>query len=168
MKKALLISLLVTYVAALHGCKPKEPPTEQAEPEAEQVVSEPQPMLEPPRQASPEAEKAAVACANAWLALVDGGDYAASWDQAAGLFKGIVNQQDWAKSLETFRGALGEVVSRKLKSTRYTTTAPGAPDGKYVIVQYDTSFENKKSAVETVTPMLDSDGQWRVSGYYIK
>jgi ribosomal protein S17E len=37
-----------------------------------------------------------------------------------------------------------------------------------VIIQYDSSFENKKSAVETVTPMLDKDGKWRVSGYYIK
>ena len=28
--------------------------------------------------------------------------------------------------------------------------------------------ENKKSGIETVTPMLDNDGQWRVSGYFIK
>lgn len=27
---------------------------------------------------------------------------------------------------------------------------------------------NKKSAIETVTPMMDKDGKWRVSGYYIK
>ena len=25
-----------------------------------------------------------------------------------------------------------------------------------------------QSAVETVTPMLDKDGQWRVSGHYIR
>jgi hypothetical protein len=35
-------------------------------------------------------------------------------------------------------------------------------------MEYDTSFANKKSATETVTPMLDNDGQWRVSGYFIK
>ncbi|MEJ2473814.1 MAG: DUF4019 domain-containing protein [Desulfobacterales bacterium] len=29
-------------------------------------------------------------------------------------------------------------------------------------------LENKTAAVETITPMLDKDGQWRVSGYYIK
>jgi hypothetical protein len=45
---------------------------------------------------------------------------------------------------------------------------PGAPDGEYVVIQFATSFENKKSAIETVTPMLDSDGEWRVSGYFIK
>jgi hypothetical protein len=37
-----------------------------------------------------------------------------------------------------------------------------------VVLQYQTSFANKKDAVETVTPMRDKDGQWRVSGYYIK
>jgi len=42
------------------------------------------------------------------------------------------------------------------------------PDGEYVVIQYDSSFEHKQSAVETVTPMLDKDGKWRVSGYYIK
>jgi hypothetical protein len=48
------------------------------------------------------------------------------------------------------------------------TTMPGAPDGEYVVIQYQTTFEHKNSAVETVTPMLDNDGQWRVSGYYIR
>jgi hypothetical protein len=60
------------------------------------------------------------------------------------------------------------VVARKLKSKQYTRTLPGAPDGEYVVIQYETTFENKQSATETVTPMLDKDGVWRVSGYYIK
>ena len=41
-------------------------------------------------------------------------------------------------------------------------------DGKYVVIQYDTVFEHKASAVETVTPMPDPDGVWRVSGYFIR
>jgi hypothetical protein len=45
---------------------------------------------------------------------------------------------------------------------------PGAPDGEYVVIQYRTSFENKNDAIETVTPMKDTDGTWRVSGYYVK
>jgi hypothetical protein len=28
--------------------------------------------------------------------------------------------------------------------------------------------ENKAAAVETVTPMLDADGVWRVSGYFVR
>jgi ribosomal protein S17E len=41
-------------------------------------------------------------------------------------------------------------------------------NGVYVVIEFESSFENKKSAVETVTPMMDKDGKWRVSGYYIK
>jgi hypothetical protein len=60
------------------------------------------------------------------------------------------------------------MVSRKLKSAKYTKALPGAPAGEYVVLQFDTSFVNKKEAVETVTPMLDKDGKWKVSGYFIK
>ena len=48
------------------------------------------------------------------------------------------------------------------------TSMPGAPDGEYVVIQYSTNFQNKKSAIETVTPMKNKGGEWRVSGYYIK
>jgi hypothetical protein len=55
-----------------------------------------------------------------------------------------------------------------VKSKEYATSLPGAPDGEYVVIQFETSFENKNDAVETVTPMKDEDGKWRVSGYFIR
>jgi len=48
------------------------------------------------------------------------------------------------------------------------TSLPGAPDGDYVVIQFQTSFANKASAVETITPMRDRDGAYRVSGYFIR
>ena len=113
-------------------------------------------------------EDAAQAAAESWLKLVDDGNYAASWEQAAKVFKGAVKQADWAQTVGGVRTPLGKLVSRKLKSREYTEKMPGAPDGRYVVVQYDTVFENKASAVETVTPMADPDGAWRVAGYFIR
>ena len=84
------------------------------------------------------------------------------------MFKAAVTEKEWEQKVEAARGPLGALFSRKLKSAQYKTELPGAPDGQYVVIQYDSSFANKKSAVETVTPMLDKDGQWRVSGYYIR
>ena len=75
---------------------------------------------------------------------------------------------EWEQQVGGVRDPLGAVVSRKLKDAHYTTTLPGAPDGEYVVLEYNTSFAHKKSAIETVTPMLDKDGDWRVSGYFIK
>jgi hypothetical protein len=119
-------------------------------------------------QAGQQVEETATASAQKWLTLIDEGKYSESWNEAAGFFKTAVSKKDWLKSMETFRKPLGALISRKLKSKKYTTSLPGAPDGEYVVIQYETSFEHKKSAIETVTPMLDKDGKWRVSGYYIK
>jgi hypothetical protein len=106
--------------------------------------------------------------AESWLAVVDKGDYAASYDEAASIFKLAITKEDWLQKVRAARGPLGKVISRKLKRAQYETSLPGAPDGEYVVIQYDTSFENKRSAVETITPTLDKDGQWRVSGYFIR
>jgi hypothetical protein len=69
--------------------------------------------------------------------------------------------------METFRKPLGDLVARKLKSAQTMTEMPGVPDGQYVVMKFETSFANKRSATETVTFMLEKDGQWRASGYYI-
>jgi hypothetical protein len=106
--------------------------------------------------------------AKAWLALVDEGKVGESWDGAAKLFKGAVTRGKWQDAVAATRGRLGKVVSRDVKSAKFATTLPGAPDGKYVVIQFDTAFEKKKKAVETVTPMQEADGSWKVSGYYIK
>jgi hypothetical protein len=113
-------------------------------------------------------EDSAQAAAESWLKLVDSGDYAASWDQAAKVFKGAVKQADWSQMAAGVRTPLGKLVSRTLKSRQYAEKMPRAPDGKYVVIQYDSVFEHKASAVETVTPMADPDGTWRVSGYFIR
>jgi hypothetical protein len=113
-------------------------------------------------------EEAAKTAADAWLVLVDKGQYAESWEQAAKLFKGAVTQDKWKEAATAVRAPLGKVVSRKLKSRQLTDSLPGAPAGRYVVIEYDTEFEKKPSAVEIVTPMADPDGAWRVSGYFIR
>jgi hypothetical protein len=121
-----------------------------------------------PAWAEQKPEDAAQTVAEAWLKLIDEGKDETSWDQAATLFKGAVTKEQWKQALAGARGPLGKLVSRKVKSRQYMEQVPGGPDGKYVVIQYDTVFEKKASAVETVTPMMDKDGTWRVSGYVIR
>jgi len=117
---------------------------------------------------NPEAEAAALKAARAWLVLIDSGKYDESWDEAASFFRGAVGKEDWSGQVGAVRGAMGKTVSREVKSKWYRTSLPGAPDGQYVVIQFKTSFEKKNKAIETVTPMLDEGGVWRVSGYYVK
>jgi len=112
----------------------------------------------------PAAERAALD----WLALTDRGDAEASWNSAASLFRQAVPLATWTESLERARRPFGRLVNRELASGRFATELPGAPDGEYVVFEFKTAFEHKRSAVETVTPMRDTDGQWRVSGYFIR
>jgi ABC-type molybdate transport system substrate-binding protein len=113
-------------------------------------------------------QQAAQQASDSWLTLVDAGRYAESWDEASQMFRNAVTKPQWVQKVSAVRDPLGKVTSRRLKNASYTKTLPGAPDGEYVVIQYDTSFEHKQSAIETVTPMLDKDGKWRVSGYFIR
>lgn len=113
-------------------------------------------------------EKQAIQSAIDFLHLVDNGAYAESWAATATIFKKAINQGQWSQTVETVRNPLGHLVNRDLVSAKHTTSIPGAPDGEYVVIIFKTKFSNKENAIETITPMLESDGRWRVSGYYIK
>jgi opacity protein-like surface antigen len=114
------------------------------------------------------AEKAADTAARAWLSQIDAGNYGKSWQDAASYFQGAISEKGWTDALTGARKPLGSLLSRKLSNERSTKSLPGAPDGNYVVMQFDTSFSNKKSAVETVTFVQEKDGKWKAAGYYIQ
>ena len=111
-------------------------------------------------------EKAGEAAARSWLAIVDAGMYGESWDTAAAAFQAAITRAQWEAALDQTRKPFGKVLSRKLRSATFMTELPKAPPEEYVVVEFDTSFENRPSAVERVTPMKEKDGTWKVSGYY--
>ena len=112
--------------------------------------------------------QAAQASVEAWLSLVDGQNYAASWTAAAALFRNAVTRENWESAVQTARVPLGPLKSRTLKAATVTRTLPGAPDGEYVVFQFTASFERKAAALETVTALLEPDGTWHVSGYFVR
>jgi hypothetical protein len=116
----------------------------------------------------PDAVNSAVDAAERWLALADADDGAASWDQAASSSQAAVSQSVWSQAIRQARLPLGAVKSRKLLSAEFKNSLPGAPPGEYVVIQYLTQFEHRVDAVETVVPMRERDGSWKVSGYFVK
>jgi hypothetical protein len=106
--------------------------------------------------------------AAAWLVLVDTAKYPSSWEQSAGIFKASIGQSRWVQAVQAARAPLGALQSRELKSSTFTHTLPGAPDGDYVVVTYVSQFQNRANAIEIVTPLREKDGVWRVSGYLVK
>jgi len=118
-------------------------------------------------QASEEKKISAQKAATAWLELVDQQQYQDSWEQAATLFRKQVSASTWTQQMTAVRQPMGDASSRILLGATYATSLPGAPDGEYVVLQFQTVFTHKKDAIETLTPMLDN-GHWRVAGYYIR
>ncbi len=103
-----------------------------------------------------------------WLNILDKGDYVGSWQHAAPLLQKQISAKQFAKGVKSARDPLGGVELRTLHDAKVTTQLPGVPDGQYVVAHYDTTFEHKQSAVETVVAAQQADGSWLVSGYFVK
>ena len=113
-------------------------------------------------------EAAAQSAGEVWLALTDDARYDNAYTGAAGIFQRLITREQWVKLVTAGRGPLGKIGSRRLKDSKFSPKMNGAPDGQYVVLHFDTAFEKKSAAIETVTVTLDPDGQWKVCGYFIR
>ncbi len=116
------------------------------------------------------ADKAKAAeAAEAWLKLVDDGKYDGSWDAAAKFFKKHVPKKRWDKQLSAVRDGLGKLVSRKLIFAEMGTEPLSEADGdtKYLVLRFKSVYDKGGQRIETITPTLE-DGEWKVSGYFVK
>ena len=113
-------------------------------------------------------QRAALASAQGWLLLSDKNDYGACWTYSSAYFQAAVSADKLRQTMTAVRTPLGPAIIRTPTSYSYSTSMPGAPDGEYITFQFQTRFAQKQAAVETVAMRKDSDGYWRVAGYYIR
>ncbi len=106
--------------------------------------------------------------AHAWLTLIDKGEIAKSWDEAALSFQLAVTKAKWEQAVKSARGPFEPFGARRQIMARYTTELPNAPPGQYVLLQYDTDVSGGRQVVETVVPVLEGKRGWRVSGYFVR
>jgi hypothetical protein len=150
----------LVLVAVVAGSTPgrifaaQAPPagTQQAEPAADPHLAD---------------EQAAERQALGFLGYLDHGRYADSYAYTGMLIRSQLDRDAFAKQLEKARAGTGALLSRELIHASYATTVPGAPEGQYVVLEYNAAFANRQEAVETLTLSL-AKGYWRVNGYYIK
>lgn len=103
---------------------------------------------------------------DAWLALVDAGDYDTAYDTTATSFQENVTADEFRRETGMVRATLGAIRSRTVTTTRRTTTLPDAPPGDYIVFEFDAVYERRPDTGERVTAVLEY-GAWRVVGYYI-
>lgn len=102
-----------------------------------------------------------------WLTLVDQAQYGDSWGTAGVLLRGQITQKDWTARVSKVRAPLGAMTRRMVLDQKYVTSLPGLPDADYEVVRFNTVFQNKPAAVETVILQLEDKG-WKVDGYFVK
>ena len=132
------------------------------------LTAESSPAAQAQAPADPATIAAATQAAQVWLAFVDGRDYSQSWEAAAPVLQEAVTKAAWTQAVTQARGPLEPFGPRTLLGAQYTTSLPKAPPGSYVVLQYRTKVSQGREVVETIVPMLQPDGSWRVSGYYVR
>jgi hypothetical protein len=106
--------------------------------------------------------------AETWLALIDGNDFAKSWQDASRAFKDVVDEEQWVAQMTAGRQQTGTLSERELARSQAVTDPPGAPAGEYVQLQYDSRFSVLGPVSEHVVLVRDGDRGWRVAGYYLR
>jgi len=109
------------------------------------------------------AESAAVAAARDWLALVEKGDWNASWEATGQSFKALNTVQTWSRVAQRVQGPLGAATSRVLVSEE---TVPAPPYG-YQMVKFRTDYTKKAGVIERLS-LAREGGAWRVVGVTVE
>jgi len=143
----------------LRDAKSKQPP---------KVVETPPTNSPPERVPGTDAETAAVEAAMVWLATIDKDEFAKGWDEAALYLQETMPKDEFVSSQGAMRDALGPMNKRTFRAVEFSNTMPAAPRGKYYIIQFTTSLENKRHAEETIVAKQQEDGKWRVCGHHIR
>ncbi|MEO5735257.1 MAG: DUF4019 domain-containing protein [Rubrivivax sp.] len=125
-------------------------------------------VLWPAALAQPAEADGARRAVDGWLQKLDAGRYEATWTDAAAMFQKGVPADTWQKAIREVREPLGPLQQRSETSAQATKLLPGVPDGNYLVLTYRSSFANKAFATETVAAVQETDGSWKVAGYFLK
>ena len=89
------------------------------------------------------------------------------WQNAAPFIREKMTQDQFVNSMRVARRTLGPVSTRGWASVtriRYTKVN-GVPDGLYANVDFSTTLAGGRTLYEMLSFQLESDGQWRLTGY---
>ena len=110
-------------------------------------------------------EKLTQKAVESWMSLWDAGKYDQSYELLAQNTRDKIDRRKWFVYWTAIRKPLGALKSRKLKEITLIKSLPGVPDQEGATLQYESSFENKASVLETFGMIKEKDGTWRVANY---
>ena len=115
-----------------------------------------------------QASLAAEARAKRFIGAVDAGDWKASWDAAGPFFQSQASLDEWVSLIQPVRTPLGKAEERRLTNVQKVQTLPGAPDGDYEILQYNTKFSGSGMMSTETVILVRNEGDFDIAGYFIR
>ncbi len=101
-----------------------------------------------------------------WTPLLDSGLYEKCWDELAQDPKEKLSRDQWMTYMKGARKPMGDLRVRKEIKATYIKSLK--PDQDRAFIQFEASFNNRASVVETFGLTREKDGQWRVGSYFPK
>lgn len=109
----------------------------------------------------------AAAAAGSFVTLLDAKVPGDAWQMFTPFAQISKPRDQWQELQQTLRTAYGPLEKRTLRGVTLQNRYTMLPDGRFAIVQFDTSFDKKQGAIETVVLARFEDGRWRVHDYVI-
>ena len=162
----MIIRALVILVAA--ACLPQVAAQPAAPVPPPAAVTPGAPPTDAPAQPTQRDDRETIEASTKWLALLDAGKTGAAWDASSPYLKSVVTRKKWIDGITDARKPFGKFVKRTPTKFARSHSMPGAPEGDYSIIEFDTEFANGKRASEQVIWMLGEREVWSVSGYFIR
>jgi hypothetical protein len=151
------ITLIASYSALVAQPVPQQAQQQPANPQAA-LAAQQNPQLQANL-------KDSLAAAQAWLKLVDQGQYPQSWDAGALTYQVTITRNEWTKALNLARKPLGSVTSRELIKQDPAENPKNLPAGDYMVIYFKTAFSNRPNAHERVILQKQNSGQWKMLTY---
>jgi len=141
--------------------EPASNPKEAAAAPAPALTETTRPEINAPGIPVPQREKA-LRTVGDWLNLVDRGRYEKAWEQSTVLLP----EGQWVQNQQEFRARRGLPISRKLESEELSPNPRGSL--RRMLFLYKTEFERGNPVTECVYARPKLNGQWVVTGYFVK
>lgn len=117
-------------------------------------------------------ESPAKSAADAWLVLVDRGDYSQSYAAASRIIRDNRTSSSWLQHMWDVRHCLGAVEGRDLISCQMCCNPSDMPSGQYYYFQYHTCFQCGDPVCETLILRSERDCacgcRWKVAHYCVE
>ena len=98
------------------------------------------------------------------LEMLDAGKLKETYALASDSIKKADTQALWFGHMESWRGSMGDVKTRKLVGAEIVDKFADRPKGQYLKITYDTEFTTYPESQEIVV-LMEEDGKWGVADY---